>query len=115
MLAITKHSAVLFPVVRVPKRFHLVKNPWHAQAKYSIIKPRPLTVGLIWGINIEHVSSCKGSNPRVITSADPLKKMPGFCQSVPWKIAKVQINTHFPAMGTIPEISHFRKTRGNLE
>lgn len=54
-------------------------------------------------MNIGCVSSCKESNNQVIAFADPLKKLPGFCQSVPWKIAKAQINTHFPATRTISE------------
>ena len=49
------------------------------------------------------VSSCEDSHNPVMASAEPLKKLLGFCQHVLWKTAKAQINTHFPAMGTIPE------------
>lgn len=64
-------------------------------------------------MDVQSLPSCKESISQAITSADPLKKMPGFCQSVPWKIAKAQINTHFPAMGTVPEKATCR-TGGNL-
>lgn len=86
------------------------ENISEAKVKWSMIKVRSLIWGYVLGYSCRVCVILRGEPQPSHDICWVSEKLLGFCQHVPWKTAKAQINTHFPAMGTIPE-SHSKNPR----